>query len=356
MTSQSTPLYPRQTHNDDALIAGWLRVCAAMIFMMALIGAATRLTESGLSITEWRPITGTIPPLSAAAWQQAFELYRATPEYIQKNLGMTLAEFQTIFYWEWAHRLWGRVIGVVFIVPLVIFWGRRSLSPRLLWALLGLLILGGLQGFVGWFMVQSGLIDRPSVSHYRLAMHLSMALLIYSLVMATAWSVRPPASWAALPPARHSGLKIHAVIAMIFLAATIVWGAFVAGLDAGLIYNEFPTMGPGRLMPAEMWHQQPAWINLFENHAAVQFTHRALALLTVLIILALSAHALLLNIPGLIFPALAVMVFVQAGLGVAALLTNLHIVVAVAHQASALILLGLMVAVLSRLFYQPKAG
>jgi cytochrome c oxidase assembly protein subunit 15 len=352
MTSQITPYYPPLFFDHARAVATWLLVCAGMIFLMAIIGAITRLTESGLSITEWRPVTGVVPPTTPQAWQAAFDLYRVTPEYIHKNAGMTLEEFKLIYFWEWLHRLWGRLIGLVYAVPLVIFWLKGWLSPRLTWWLLALLVLGGLQGFVGWFMVQSGLVDRPAVSPYRLAVHLTLAMTLYALVLATAlslWPRRPslaaPAGW---------GLKLHGVLAMVALAATIFWGALVAGLDAGLIYNEFPTMGAGRLMPVEMWHLEPAWLNLFENHAAVQFTHRWLAVLTVMLILALAVHALLTNARGAVYPALAVMALVQAGLGVFTLLSNVQIGVATLHQAGALVLLALMVVALHGIFARPR--
>lgn len=318
--------------------------------MMAVIGAITRLTESGLSITEWKPITGALPPLDHAEWQRVFDLYQQTPEYAAKNVGMTLDDFKTIFFWEWFHRLWGRMIGLIFAVPFLVFWFKGAITPRLGWVLFGLLILGGAQGFIGWFMVQSGLIDRPSVSHYRLALHLSCAAALYAALIAVALSFRAPSSTSA-----SKTLRLHGVVAFVCVATTLVWGAFVAGLDAGLIYNEFPTMGPGRLIPPDMWHLTPAWLNLFENHAAVQFTHRALAIVTALILWALAARAITAHRSVGLYATVGIVVTLQVGLGIATLLSGINITLAVLHQAGALILLGLMVFVCLDLFSARKA-
>lgn len=337
----------------DYRIILWLGLCAALIFIMCLIGAATRLTESGLSITEWKPITGAIPPLTAADWGHAFDLYRATPEYQHKNLGMSLAEFKTIYYWEWAHRFWGRMIGIVFLVPFIVFWARGLLSRGLTIALLGIFALGGLQGGIGWFMVQSGLIDRPSVSHYRLALHLSCALLLYGLIIWTALTLADRSLQRSSISSFSWAFRIHALIGLGMVITTIIWGAFVAGLDAGLIYNEFPTMGTGRLVPAEIGHMTPYWINFFENHASVQFAHRWLGVSTVIMLLSLAAHGMLVSPHGrvIVFPALAILSLTQGALGIATLLTGVNIYIAVAHQGGAVILLGLTIAVCHRAFY-----
>jgi heme a synthase len=325
---ETPPLSPR-----PGLIAGWLYGCAAMVFVMAIIGAITRLTESGLSITDW---------------QAAFDLYRATPEYQHKNLGMTLGEFKTIYFWEWLHRVWGRVIGLVFVGPMLWFWLRGLITPRLGVWLGGILILGAAQGFMGWFMVQSGLVDRPSVSHYRLAAHLSLALVLYGALIVLAQRVRRPPT--AAPVAWSFWARMGAVGVTLILAVTIIWGAMVAGLDAGLIYNEFPTMGPGRLMPVEMWHIHPAWMNLFENHAAVQFTHRALAMIAVVAILGFVMMAWGRGARGWVWPALTGVVIVQVMLGIITLLSQVNIYLATAHQAGALVLLGLWVVGLTQVF------
>lgn len=340
-----------QDHDPLRAVRLWLFLCAAMVLAMAIIGAITRLTESGLSITEWKPITGALPPMNHAEWVRVFDQYQQTPEYRAKNLGMSLNEFKVIYFWEWFHRLWGRLIGVVFAVPFFIFWIRGVLSPRLTAALLGVLVLGGTQGFIGWFMVESGLVDRPSVSHYRLALHLSCAALVYMALIALALKCRQGQAQATQNASVL--LKAHALLAMLSVFITLVWGAFVAGLDAGLIYNEFPTMGEGRLLPVELWHLTPWWINLFENHAGVQWMHRVLAMVTMVVILGLVGHAWAFGRRNRLYIALAGMVCLQVGLGIATLLSNVHLHTAVTHQAGAFILLGLMVFVLADLFRRP---
>jgi cytochrome c oxidase assembly protein subunit 15 len=210
---------------------------------------------------------------------------------------MSLPEFKTIYYWEWAHRFWGRMIGIVFLVPFSVFWARGLLSRGLTIALLGIFALGGLQGGIGWFMVQSGLIDRPSVSHYRLALHLSCALLLYGLIIWTALTLANRSLQRSSISSFSWAFRIHALIGLGMVITTIIWGAFVAGLDAGLIYNEFPTMGTGRLVPAEIGHMTPYWINFFENHASVQFAHRWLGVSTVIMLLSLAAHGMLVSPP-----------------------------------------------------------
>ena len=256
-------------------VAWWLFLCAAMVFAMAVIGAITRLTESGLSIVEWAPIKGALPPLSDQAWQDAFAAYKATPEYLYKNTGMSLEAFQQIFFWEWLHRLWGRLIGLVFAAGLAWFWWRGGLDRGLRLRLLGLLVLGGLQGALGWFMVMSGLVDRPSVSHYRLAAHLGLAVLLYALILWTAYGLVLP-RLGSFAGARS--LRRHASIAIGCVAVTMCWGAFVAGLDAGQVYNTFPLMDGRLLPPPESFSIIPAWLNWFDNTALVQFTHRWLAI------------------------------------------------------------------------------
>ncbi|WP_198148236.1 COX15/CtaA family protein [Elstera litoralis] len=255
-------------------VALWLFFGAAMIFAMVVIGGVTRLTESGLSIVRWEPISGTLPPLSEADWQTQFTLYQQSPQYQQVNRGMSLAEFKTIFWWEFIHRLWGRLIGVVFAVPMLIFWLRGAFDGALKRRVLLLFALGGLQGAIGWWMVASGLRDVPAVSAYRLATHLGMALVIYALTLWTAFGLVQPR--AATP--NRAAEKRAATGFLALIAVTILAGAFVAGLDAGMIYNEFPFMGDG-LVPPD--YRNPALSvvqNIFENHAAVQFHHRVLAM------------------------------------------------------------------------------
>ncbi|MDE1148759.1 MAG: COX15/CtaA family protein [Azospirillaceae bacterium] len=320
----------------------WLLVCAAMVFAMAVIGAITRLTESGLSITEWKPVAGALPPLGQAAWAEEFAKYQATPEYALKHSGMDLAQFKGIFFWEWFHRLVGRLIGVVFLLPFLFFAFTRRVPRSLVPRLIVLFILGGLQGALGWYMVKSGLVNRPDVSHYRLAAHLSLAVLIYVAMLATAVPLLFPQASATLH-AKRATLRRHAGIAMALVATTMVWGAFTAGLDAGMAYNTWPLMN-GTLAPEEMWNLSPAWLNFLENTAAVQFTHRWLAILTGLVVWSYAIRALSAGVQGRVRSlaiAVAAMVLVQIGLGITTLLLFVPVHVAATHQAGALVLLGL---------------
>ena len=331
-TDVLSPAIPRR--DSDRAIAYWLLACAAMVFAMAVIGAITRLTGSGLSMVEWRPLIGALPPLSEAEWQRVFDLYRETPEYQKINAGMGLEAFKQIFFWEWFHRLWGRSIGLVFALPFAWFWltGRiaRPLMPRLI----GFLVLGGLQGLLGWYMVKSGLVDRPSVSHYRLAAHLGLAVLIYGLLVWQAWELLVRTA-----PVAAAGLRRHMLAATVLVAVTMLWGAFVAGLDAGLAYNSFPLMD-GHLLPPEAWNLIPIWLNPLDNTAMVQFIHRWLAIGTALVVLALwfrsrSAEPALRLATGLA----AVIAGLQVLLGIATLLAEVPVSLGAAHQAGALVLL-----------------
>lgn len=329
-------------------ISNWLLGVAALVFTMIIVGAITRLTESGLSMTEWRPLIGFIPPLNDADWQKVFDLYKSTPEFQKKNFWMGIEDFKKIFFWEWFHRVLGRIIGLAFGLPFFYFWLRGKIPQGYHLKLFGLLILGGFQGFMGWFMVQSGLVDRPSVSHYRLAAHLSIAFLILCLLIVTALSLR---QYERKP---NPALNKHGWISLAFLVITIFWGAFVAGLDAGLIYNEFPQMGD-TLMPPEMWQLTPYWINFFENIPAVQFVHRWLAMTAALVILSLYAHALYKNQTSAVFHVLGLIVIVQVLLGILTLLSGVNIALASAHQAgAALLLVTLTMAIYKTMPQKPK--
>ncbi len=316
----------------------WLLLCCAMILAMAVIGAITRLTESGLSIMEWAPISGALPPLSQAEWQRLFDLYRQIPEYQQVNAGMTLAEFKTIFWWEYIHRLWGRLIGLVFALPLLWFWWRGQLDRRLTQLLLIALALGGLQGLLGWFMVASGFGDRTDVSQYRLVAHLGLALLIYAylfwLAMGQLWPRPERSRDPGAAKLRNGGLVLLALVAL-----TIVSGGFVAGLNAGLVYNSFPLMD-GDLVPAGYGMLAPWPLNFFENHAAVQFNHRLLAVSTVVLTLAVWLWALRLDLAPAAqagFAVLAILALLQLALGIVTLLLVVPIWAAALHQAGAIL-------------------
>lgn len=323
-------------------IAFWLFTVAGMVFIMAVIGAVTRLTESGLSIAEWKPLMGAIPPLSDQEWRRVYDLYAQTPEYLAKNSGMSVDEFKTIFWWEWIHRFWGRVIGLAFFLPLVWFWVRKEIPQGHHLKLIGILLLGVSQGAIGWFMVKSGLIDRPSVSHYRLAAHLGLALLIFTVLLWTGLSY-----WNGARQSASRVLRCHGWISLGFLSLAILWGAFVAGLDAGLVYNTFPLMN-GHFAPQENI-TGPHWLMALENHGWVQFLHRMLAIFSGLLILGFWGHAHYRGQTNGGTHFMAVMVFVQIGLGIATLLTQVSIPLAALHQAGAMTLLGMMVYTLHRM-------
>jgi len=259
---------PRSARSGERAITLWILGCAALVLAMVVVGGVTRLTRSGLSIVEWKPLTGVLPPIGEAAWQAEHAKYLATPEGRLVNSGMSLSAFKGIFYVEWAHRLLGRVTGAAVLLPFGWFVATRRLRGREAWRLAGIFALGGLQGLVGWLMVRSGLVDRPSVSHYRLALHLSLALLCFVLLL-----------WAALdrlPRARLEAGRgaVHAALALAALAMT--WGAFMAGLRAGHLAPTFPTMN-GELVPSGVWDGRLGLANLTENAITVHFTHRLLA-------------------------------------------------------------------------------
>jgi len=253
-------------------VAFWLLACAVLVAAMVVVGGVTRLTHSGLSIAEWQPLVGTVPPLSEGDWQALFEKYRATPEYKLVNQGMSLDEFKGIFWLEYVHRLLGRVIGIAFLVPLLWFWWAGRVDRRLGWKLVGIFALGALQGAVGWYMVASGLVDEPRVSHLRLATHLGLAFLILGAMLWVAFALIFPrrVDGAAPGDARLAGI----MAALVFLQ--VLAGALVAGIRAGKAYNTFPLMN-GHLVPPETLSLDPWWLNFFNNMATVQLDHRLLA-------------------------------------------------------------------------------
>src|SRR5436309_87036 len=263
----------------------WLVSIAALIAIMVLVGGATRLSESGLSVVEWRPVTGVLPPLNQEQWTQAFEAYQKIPQYRELNAGMTLTEFKTIFWWEWSHRLLGRVIGIAYLLPFLWFNWRGAVAVDLRWRLWVIFGLGAVQGAVGWWMVASGLSQRVEVSQYRLATHLVLALMIFASVV---WTLRRLAERA--PIAGPARLKITGVALLVLIFVQLYLGALVAGLRAGLVYNTWPEID-GSLVPAaaRLWFETPWWRNLFDNVLTVQFEHRMTAY--VLFVLA-ALHAL----------------------------------------------------------------
>lgn len=306
---------------------------------MAVIGAITRLTESGLSITRWEPIKGILPPLNDAAWNDAYHLYKATPQYAGIHDGMALDEFKGIYFWEWIHRLWGRLIGLAFALPMLFFWIKGMIPKGFKLPLLGILVLGGLQGFIGWFMVQSGLEPgQVAVSPLRLALHLGLALLIYACIL---WqALRLNTEKFRLSTAYTWCMHRHTLFTLGFLSLTIVWGAFTAGLDAGKIYNSFPLMD-GHIIPPDFNAVEP-WIkNITANPAAVQFIHRALATITFFLTIALAWR--LHKIDPRVSIALGITIGLQYCLGVATVITGAHIVPASLHQANAILTLTCVV-------------
>ena len=333
-------------HPLRGALAAWIFTLAAMTAAMVLIGGLTRLTEAGLSIVVWQPISGAIPPLTDRAWEQAFAQYQQFPEYQMLNYGMTLAEFKRIFWIEYVHRLWGRLIGVVFLIPFVFFLIKgafRGAARRpLIQALVGVFALGGVQAFIGWFMVSSGLQQRPEVSPYRLALHLSVGLLIFLALLTIGLKLvhRPPPEHDQVKAARL--LRPWAGRLLAFAFVTVIAGAFVAGNRAGLTYNTFPLMD-GRLVPDGYWLLQPLWLNFFENVATVQFNHRLLGVVTGALAIALCAAYRGAPLPRRTRVALyhvAAMGLIQPALGITALVLVVPIPLALLHQAGAIALLS----------------
>lgn len=311
----------------------WLGVLALLIVAMILIGGATRLTDSGLSITEWQPILGAIPPLSEADWQEAFAAYRKIPEYTELKRGMSLDEFKTIYWWEWAHRFLGRLIGAAFFVPFVVFWIAGYIPRALLPRLIGLFLLGGFQGAVGWYMVKSGLIERTDVSQYRLAAHFGIALVIlgYTLWLLLGVGERPTSAHA-----RSTASVASVLLVLIFVQ--MMAGALVAGLDAGMGFNTWPLIN-GAFVPSGLGKASPFYLNLFENPLTVQFNHRMLGCA---VVVAALGQVIWLAVKGasqaLIGSALVLALFavLQATLGVWTLLLAVPITLGLAHQAGAI--------------------
>jgi cytochrome c oxidase assembly protein subunit 15 len=319
----------------------WLYAVAALIFAMVLVGGATRLTESGLSITEWKPVTGTLPPLSEAAWQAEFDKYKTIPQFSHLNSGMTLAEFKTIFWWEWAHRLIGRLIGTAFLLPFLWFLAKGWVGQGLRWRLWTIFGLGALQGAVGWWMVASGLAERVEVSQYRLATHLILACIIFAAIIWTAAGLR---GRVVEVPARIRGT---AIALLVLVLSQIYLGALVAGLRAGLIYNTWPLID-GSFIPdaARLLHDTPAWRNLFENTLTVQLSHRmvAYALFFLALLHAIDVARTVRGSPVLtIALALAAAITIQAALGILTLIHQVPIMLALVHQAVAIAVLAISV-------------
>ena len=332
----TTLLSAQPSYAYDRTLVWWLFSMVGLVAIMVVIGGVTRLTGSGLSMVEWRPIIGILPPLTEVEWMRVFKLYQASPEFQQVNIDMNLAEFKVIFFWECVHRVWGRLLGLAFGLPLLFFWLAGRIPQGYGLPLLGLLALGSVQGIIGWWMVTSGLVDNPAVSQYRLAIHLSMALLILLLLLWTALNLRFGRS------KRPSG---RAAATLLLVALTIIAGAFVAGMDAGLLYNEYPLMGDG-LVPVE--YGENGLFDPFDNPATAQFHHRWIAVLAVLAVADLWVSGLRKGLRGLVH-IMAMSVIIQFLLGLTTLLLGVPVWAGALHQAGAVLLLSVVLIVTHRL-------
>lgn len=324
-------------------IARWLLACCALVFAMVVLGGVTRLTHSGLSIVEWQPLVGTVPPLTDGDWTELFQKYQKTPEYQQVNRGMGLEEFKGIFWLEYFHRLLGRLIGIAFFVPLVYFLVRRKIDAALGLKLGGIFVLGALQGLMGWYMVKSGLIDDPRVSQYRLTAHLALAFVIYGAILWTALGLLSPVPDS---PASDGVRRLRrwgwGLAALIFLM--VLSGGFVAGTRAGLAYNTFPLMN-GRLVPPEIFMLDPWYENFFSNIATVQFDHRLIAWALAMVVPWFWWQARSVELPRrtrVLFHLLLAALAIQIALGIGTLLLVVPVALAAAHQAGALVVFTVM--------------
>ena len=326
------------TASDRRSVSAWLFLCAAMVFAIVVVGGITRLTHSGLSIVEWQPLLGTLPPLSHADWETLFAKYRETPEFRLVNFDIDLAGFQRILWWEWSHRLLGRLIGAVFLLPFLWFLLRGKLERPLAWQLAGVFALGALQGALGWYMVASGLVDDPRVSHFRLTAHLGVALAIFAAEFWIALGLLAPSQCAPAP--RALGRLACALAAIVFVMS--LSGGFVAGLRAGYAYNSFPLMN-GNWIPPEILMLEPWWKNFLYNMATVQFVHRGIAWLLIVLVPLLWWRAMAAPLAPrqrLASQVLLATLALQVALGIATLLLAVPISLGAAHQGGAVLLLA----------------
>ncbi len=344
-------------------VAAWLLAVAVLVALMVMLGGATRLTHSGLSMVQWQPLMGVLPPMNEAAWMDVFERYKQYPEYQKINQGMSLEEFKSIFYFEYAHRVLGRLIGLAFALPFVWFWATGRIERRMRIPLVGLFLLGGLQGLIGWWMVKSGLVDRPDVSHYRLAVHLGVAVLIFGGLIWAALSLLFPRPEGVTKTVFVGELRLWVVVILTMIFLQILSGALVAGLDAGLIYNSFPTMN-GYWLPPELGDLSPGWINLFENPVTVQFDHRIGAYICTILIVGLWLRQQLTPKLGAAFAGAArkamaltlAALALQLALGIVTLLWVVPVVIAVLHQGGALLLFAAATLLAFHLHNEPESG
>lgn len=334
-------------NKDNKKVIYWLLTGCLLIFIMVVVGGITRLTHSGLSISNYKLISGTLPPMSDTAWQEAFDLYKQYPEYKKLNNHFDLEDFKNIYFWEWLHRFIGRMIGLVFIIPFLYFLIKKQLSKPTIKKSIILLVLGGFQGFLGWYMVKSGLVDRPDVSHYRLAMHLTTAFITFAYTFWVALDLMFPDRKPIDKPLRN---LIR--IGMLVLVVQIIWGAFVAGLDAGWIHNHWPKMSDGLWIHETVTTEQiPVWKNFVEGKSGVQFIHRYLAYIVVAFVVIIwfkTRKILLTTLQKYAINSLMLLVFVQFVLGIFTLILQVPVILGVLHQITAFFLLAAMTFTLHR--------
>ena len=332
-------------------IAYWLLTICLLVFLMVVLGGVTRLTGSGLSMVEWQPLTGFIPPFTESDWQELFDRYRQFPEFMKVNQDIDLAGFKDIFWLEFLHRVLGRIIGIVFLVPFLFFMIRGMIPRNLAPKLIVMFILGGLQGLLGWYMVKSGLVDDPHVSQYRLTAHLMLAVAIYCYVLWTALNLiaREKPFYEFMPDMLK--LRGKTLMLVIFVVITMVSGGFVAGLKAGLIYNTFPLMGDSLMAPG-VYSTQPWYLAMLDDAITVQFNHRVIALTTLFLVVAVYLYQLRLNLPSrtnMLFSLVIIASIIQVSLGITTLLLRVPVPIAASHQAGALVLLTILVLLLHHL-------
>jgi heme a synthase len=326
-------------------LRAWLYSIAGMTFVVLIVGGITRLTQSGLSIVDWQPLMGVIPPLNEAQWQEAFDRYRQFPEYQQLRRGMTMGEFQFIFFWEYLHRVVARAIGLVFLIPFIVFWLRGYLTRPLMGRALVLFALGAGQGVLGWIMVASGLVERPSVSHYKLAAHLSLAFVIFGYAVWLARDLAVGLERATTVVATRRMMSRGLAVVGALLALQVVWGGFVAGLKAGLYHNTFPLM-EGRLIPPPLLILDPAVLNFVQNPIAVQWVHRVLGTVLALAVLAMFiqvARATVDTLSRRLNGTMLALMAAQYLLGVLTLIYFVPVTLGVIHQGMAMVIFGVWI-------------
>lgn len=334
----------------DRQLASWLMVCAAVILGMILLGGVTRLTGSGLSIVEWAPVSGVLPPLNEQDWQQTFDKYKQFPEYQKVNRGMSLPEFKRIFLYEYAHRILGRLIGIIFLVPFLVFYFSGRIKPGLTPKLVVMFVLGGLQGLLGWYMVKSGLIDKPSVSQYRLTAHLGNAVIIYGYIIWVAFGLLYPPErdrQHGQPTCRRYAIALSGLVFLMILS-----GGFVAGTDAGYAYPTFPLMGDS-FIPPGIYGTEPFWLAAFEDITTIQFNHRMFAYLLIVVIgcfsIVLLQHKNIRSEARVGVKLMLLMLLIQVTLGISTLLLHMPVPLAAAHQGGAILLFSSVLFVCHRL-------